>query len=133
VRLDDATAEYVENVLKLGEFATRNDYIVWLITQHHRGHDAPMAELGETIANTIERFRKSIRGDIYSARKSAELSNAFLHALVKMMLVNFPEADAETKKIAVATAQKRYNRLLINAVSEYDTEKEQQKEELNGD
>ncbi len=88
-----------------------------------------MTELGETIANTIENFRKAIRGDIYSARKSAELSNAFLHALAKMMLVNFPEADAETRRIAEATAQKRYNRLLINAVEEYDIEKRERDEE----
>lgn len=87
-----------------------------------------MSELAETIGNTIDQFRKDIRGDIFSARKSAELSNAFLHAVVKMMLVNIPEADGETRKIATATAKKRYETLLINAVKEYEDERQKEDE-----
>jgi hypothetical protein len=120
VRLDKAGNEHVENQIKSGAFVTKNDYFNWLVTQHRTGHDAPMKELEQAVASTIDRFRKDIRGDIFSARRSAELSNAFLHALVKMMLATFPETDDETRKLAQATAKKRYDRLLINATKEYE-------------
>lgn len=84
-----------------------------------------MSNLAEAIFSTLDKFRKDIRGDIASMRKSVELSSAFEHALVKMLLVNFPEADAETRKLGEVTASGRYQKLLLKTIEECDNEKDE--------
>jgi len=77
-----------------------------------------MQEFQEAMVATITKLRSDIRGDIHSARLSAEASNAFVHALTKMLLVNVPEADQKTRKLSQTTAKKRYDKLIAAAAQE---------------
>jgi hypothetical protein len=78
---------------------------------------------------TISQFRTDIRGDIGSARRSAEASNAFVHALAKMLLVNYPESDQDTRKLGQSTAKRRYEKLLVAAAQELSSSAEDDDED----
>lgn len=70
-----------------------------------------LSRLEVKIAATIN----SIRDDLSVLGQSSETMNAFLHAFVKMYLVNVPESDTTTRRLAKATAPGRYQTLISNA------------------
>jgi hypothetical protein len=85
-----------------------------LVTTHRTAEeDLPLQEFQDAMVATTNKLRTDMRGDISSARRSAEASDAFVHALTKMLLVKLPEADQETRKLGQATAKRRCEKPLL--------------------
>jgi hypothetical protein len=110
VRLTDPNHEHVSHQTKNPQFRTAANYLNWLIEQDRAGRDEGLRALEEKISATIDQVRQ----DIAQAHMASEANGAFIHACVKMLLVNSPEADATTKQIAMTQAERRYQTLLTN-------------------
>jgi Arc/MetJ-type ribon-helix-helix transcriptional regulator len=110
-RTDAANADHIAAQRKSGRFASSAAYINWLISQDRAGRDAGLQSLESRLVATIE----GLEDELQSVRVNAATTNAFIHAFVKMYLVNTPEADDDTKKLAQSNAKRRYQRLLEQA------------------
>jgi hypothetical protein len=114
LRVDEPNAEHIEVQSKNPHFGNKTNYLNWLIAQDRAGRDEGLRGLEETLVKTINTLEKEIR----NIRINAATLNAFTHAFVKMYLVNHPEADPDTKRLAQSTAKARYQRLLEQAAQE---------------
>lgn len=79
------------------------------------GRDTSMENLESRIASTVLRLDERIVTELRTLRHNYATQNAFLHAFIKMYLVNSPEAESQEKVLARATAKQRYQRLLEQA------------------
>ena len=110
-RADPANEEYITTQAKAAKHGSITNYLNWLIAQDRGGRDEGLLALEAKLAATIN----SLRDNLSLATQSSETTNAFLHAFVKMYLVNVPDADSTTRKVAKTTAAARYQQLLTNA------------------
>jgi len=112
LRVDQECANHIEEVVKGTKFCTRNDYLVWLIQQHREGLGGLKAV--DDLAKGVAEFHKRIT----RTGRLVATTDAFAHAAVKLFLVNSPQPDLETRRLAESTAAKRYQVLLQNAAKE---------------
>ncbi len=121
IRVDDANVAHLEAQAKSERFNSVTAYVNWLITQDRTGRDQSYRDLEERLSATVLRLSREIQ----ATQTSVEVGSAFLHSVVKMLLVNMPEADATTKKVGQATAQSRYQKLLSNAAEQMQDQREE--------
>jgi hypothetical protein len=119
VFVSEENAEHISVQSKNPHFRTATNYINWLIDQDRAGRDEGLRALEEKISATIDQVRQ----DIATSHMAAEANGAFIHAVVKMFLVNSPEADTTTRQLAMNQAERRYQTLLTNTARIMDEPK----------
>ena len=118
LRLTDANSQYLAKEIEAGRFASVNSYFNDLLDKHRTGTDSATSQMQDAIVATLTQFRRDLRRDLRSMQQTGDTSSAFLHALAKMLIVTLPEPDDDLKKLLVAKATKKYEKLLLNASKE---------------
>lgn len=111
IRFSETTDNSVREAATKRGFSSPTVFIRHAVEQELSGHTEELASAEQRLAASIEQIRREL-GPLGRAQQALF---ALVDSLAKVVLTCVPEPSGEAREVALATAQRRYARLVKSA------------------